>query len=112
MTKSATKPSAKQKPSAKDTKKVEKKESKPPGLLTGKQAKVLGILVKGPKTRKELAAITNSKKGWSALLGAPSKGSENGMEAKGWIKPEGRPITVTITVAGKKIYAKHQKVAA
>lgn len=77
---------------------------------TQKQFRVLNAIEKGGKTRKQLEAELNVRKGWSALLGAPGKEIKpKTMQGLGWINQEGNPITVTITAAGKKVLAHARK---
>ena len=72
--------------------------------LTTRQLRVLQALAKGqPLTRKQLAGATGQKKGWSALLGAPTKGIKDGtMQGLGLVAvSKQQPYVYSITATGK-----------
>jgi hypothetical protein len=85
------------------------------GGLSGNQRKVLQALAKTTAdktlTRGELAEKTGIERGWSKLLGSPTKDAkDHGMEAEGLVKSqkvEGeRGLGYFITAKGKAALAK------
>ncbi len=85
---------------------AEKRTGKTP---TPKEVKVLELVASSPKTRKQLIAATGIQKGWSDLLGAPTREIlPNTMQGKGWIKQEkvDNVLTIKIMAAGKKVLEK------
>jgi hypothetical protein len=101
---------------AKGTKSVVEKSDSTRGLANS-AVRVLHLLSKseGGLTRTQLAAKTGVKRGWSKLLGAPTKegGSSRGLEGRGLVRgsvAEGvRGLVYTITAAGRKELAKSGK---
>lgn len=93
-----------------------------PNKLSENEQKVMTVLAKtkNPLTRGELSAKTGIAKGWSALLGTPTKGADEGsrgdrsLEARGFVKShmpeEGtRGYTYSLTPAGRKVLDKQDK---
>lgn len=94
---------------ASKTAKVPVTEGKSKGPLTAKEITVLSLLAKSnkPLTRADLIAKTGIAKGWSALLGAASKGdvAADTLMGRSLVKAEkhdGERVTYLITAAGRK----------
>ena len=85
--------------------------------LTNSEVRVLHLLsqAEGGLNRAQLAAKTGVKRGWSKLLGAPTKegGANTGLEGRGLVRSavtEGtRGLVYTITTAGRKEMAKAER---
>ena len=124
------KKATKKTPAKKTTKKAAKVSTKKKGTGGGRkkygglnpnEIKTLECLVKGDCTRKDMQKATGIEKGWSKMLGSPTKGiSEDSMEGRKLIKSakyepqEGESksragFVYSITAAGKKALEKANK---
>jgi hypothetical protein len=107
---SGSKAKAKAGTKAKASTKAAEPKAGPAVKLNGTQRKVLEVLADGkPKTRKDLKEATGLQKGWSKILGAPTKGElkPTTLEGMGLVKSEPTPegLAYTITAAGKQALA-------